>query len=299
MKATLDEMQVLIAVVDSGAVSRAAEQLGQTVSATSRSLARLEEKLQATLLHRTTRRLALTEEGDEFLRHARRIVAAAEMAEEALATRLETPSGLLRVDAPSPFMLHVIAPLVASYRTRYPRVTLELLSQDQISDLLERRTDVAFRFGRLGDSTLHARRLGSSRIRLLASPDYLATHGQPQSVEDLMQHALLGFGEPESLNHWPLPGHDGGHLHITPVLRASSGEMLRQLALDGAGIVCLSDFMTARDRAEGRLLPVLAAHTLEVGRAVHAVYYRNTTLSSRIQSFVDHVAAAMSEAGFE
>ena len=180
MKTTLDELQAFAAVVDGGSITAAAERLGQTVSGISRSLGRLEQKLATTLLRRTTRRLELTEEGGVFLARTRQILAAVDDAEEQMAARREQPAGRLRVDAATPFMLHVIAPLVESYRAAHPQVTLELHSNEGITDLIEHRTDVAFRIGPLRDSTLHARPIGSSRLRVLASPDYLARCGTPR-----------------------------------------------------------------------------------------------------------------------
>ncbi|RQR44935.1 MULTISPECIES: LysR family transcriptional regulator [unclassified Burkholderia] len=289
MKITLDELQAFAAVVDTGSITAAAQQLDLTVSATSRTLARLEEKLKTTLLRRTTRRLELTEEGRAFLQEARAIIESVENAEEQMLARREMPSGRLRVDAATPFMLHVIVPLVRGYRERFPKVDLELNSNEGIIDLLERRTDVAIRIGRLKDSTLHSRRIGNSRLRILASPAYIEAHGQPRKVEDLGKHTLLGFTQPESLNVWPILGADGEPSRIEPAIWSSSGETLRQLALEGAGVVCLSDFMTAQDREAGRLVQVLARQTLDVEQPINAVYYRNTAISSRIASFVDYM----------
>lgn len=299
MKITLDELQAFIAVVDTGAISRAAEHLELTVSAASRSLTRLEEKLQTTLLRRTTRRLELTEEGAEFLERARAIVGAVEAAEERMTARRQVPAGRLRVDAATPFMLHVIVPRVAGFRARYPQVQLELDSNEGIVDLIEKRTDVALRIGTLKDSTLHARPLGASRLRILASPAYLYRRGTPAAVEDLSGHVLLGFNRPESLNAWPLREASGGPLHVRPDLASSNGETLRQLALAGEGLVCLSDFMTAEDRREGRLVQVLAGETQDVRQPVNAVYYRNTALASRINCFIDYLIEALGTNRFD
>lgn len=296
MKTTLDEMLVLARVVDTGSITAAAEQLGQTPSGVSRALGRLEEKLAVTLLRRTTRRLELTEEGAAFLAQARRILASVEDAEEQMAVRRQQPAGRLRVNAASPFMLHVIVPLVAGFRARYPQIELELDTSDQIIDLLERRTDIAIRIGALRDSSLHARPLGAHRLRVLASPEYLARAGVPEHVADLAGHQRLGFTQPDSLNRWPLRTAGDDSWDASPQLRASSGETLRQLALEGGGIVCLADFMTARDRAEARLVPVLAAQTVDVRQPVHAVYYRNTALASRIGCFLAYVEATVREA---
>lgn len=290
MRTTLEEMQVLLAVVDTGALSRAADQLGVAVSAVSRALARLEEKLGVTLLHRTTRRLQLTEEGAAFVAEARGIVAATEAAEEHMRLRRQRPAGRLRVDSASPFLVHVVVPWLDGYRARYPDVQLELTSHEGIVDLLEHRTDVAVRIGPLADSSLHARRIGRSRLRLVASPAYLARHGQPETPAALAGHIRLGFTQPRSLNTWPVSDADGVPLIIEPDLAAASGEILLHMALAGLGIACLSDFMTARLRADGALVPVLPAFTQVTWQPIHAVYYRNTPLAARIASFVDYLA---------
>ncbi|RMX03034.1 LysR family transcriptional regulator [Corticibacter populi] len=293
MKVTFDELQTFLAVVDTGSLTAAAQQLGQTVSATSRLLARLEGKLQTTLLRRTTRRLDLSDEGCTFLQDARAIVAAVEQAEARMTQRRGQPSGPLRVDAATPFMLHVIAPLVQAYRARFPLVELALSSNEGFIDLLEQRTDVAVRIGALKDSTLRSRLLGRSRLRVLASPSYLARHGMPERPGQLDAHERLGFSQPESLNTWPLPGPGGLPLQVVPSMVSTNGETLRQLALAGAGIACLSDFMTWQDLAQGRLVQVLPQQTLVMQQPIHAVYYRNTAVSARIASFVDHLAGAI------
>jgi DNA-binding transcriptional LysR family regulator len=296
MKTTIEELVAFRTVVDAGSITAAADQLAQTVSGISRALSRLEQKLDTTLLRRTTRRLELTEEGAAFLQRTRAILEAIDDAEEHMAARREQPAGRLRVNAASPFMLHAIVPLVPAFRQLYPQISLELDTDDLPIDLLERRTDIAIRIGPLRDSTLHARPLGTHRLRVLASPAYLEAHGKPRKVSELAElagHVLLGFTQPESLNRWPLRGVHGDEWNITPTVAASSGETLRQLALAGVGIVCLSDFMTEADRASGALVQVLAKDTVDVRQPVNAVYYRNTQLSARITSFLDFLSQRM------
>lgn len=299
MKITLDELRAFATVVDSGSITAAAEQLEQTVSGISRSLGRLEAKLDTTLLRRTTRRLELTEEGAALLARARDILDSVEEAEEQMAIRRQQPVGRLRVDAATPFMLHVVVPRVAGFRERFPRVELELNSNEGIIDLLERRTDVAFRIGALKDSTLHARPVGSSRLRLLASPAYLERAGTPGCVADLAAHSLLGFTQPESLNQWPVRDPSGNPLHIRPAIASSSGETLRQLAIAGEGIVCLSDFMTREDQKAGRLVQLMPKATVDVRQPINAVYYRNTALASRITCFIDYMIASVAPGRFD
>jgi len=299
MKTTLDELQAFVAVVEAGSITAAAERLGLTISAASRTLARLEDKLQTTLLRRTTRRIELTEEGEAYLGHARAILAAVDDAEEQMAARRLRPVGRLRVDAATPFMLHVIVPLLEGFRARYPEVELELHSNEGIVDLIEKRTDVALRIGALRDSTLHARPIGTSRVRVLASPAYLARQGTPRTPDELARHVLLGFSQPASLNDWPLRAADGDIVHIKPAIASSSGETLRQMALADLGIVCLSDFMTRADRRAGRLVQLFADRTVEELQAVHAVYYRNTALASRIGCFLDYLVGTLGQRPFD
>ena len=203
--------------------------------------------------------------------------------------RRQKPAGRLRVDAASPFVLHVLVPLVPGFRQRFPEIELELHSSDHFIDLIEQRTDVAFRIGPLADSTLHARPMGRSQRRLVASPAYLQRHGRPRKPEDLRSHVLVGFTAPGSLNRWPLRHTGGTRLAIEPTVRASSGETVRQMALEGQGIACLSDWMTQRDREAGTLVQLLPASTAEEAQPIHAVYYRNTQLASRVTCFLDYV----------
>ncbi|VXB30561.1 Uncharacterized HTH-type transcriptional regulator YafC [Burkholderia sp. 8Y] len=297
MKTNTDELLVFVTVIDSGSMTAAAETLQQTVSGVSRTLTRLEKKLDATLVRRTTRRLQLTDEGELFLTRARAILAAMDDAEEALSRRRERPAGRLRVDAASPFMLHCVVPHVKAFAALYPDISLELTSNERIVDLLEQRVDIAIRIGALQDSTLHARALGSSRLRVLASPAYLAEHGEPRDVDELMRARLIGFTAPESLNDWPLcntrEGGDADFLSIEPAISASSGETIRQLAVDGGGIACLADFMTAADVKAGRLRPILHDALRDVRQPISAVYYQSTSMAARARAFLDFLASRL------
>jgi len=302
MKTSTDELLVFVTVIDCGSITAAAEKLGQTVSGVSRALTRLEQKLDTALVRRTTRRLHLTEEGEAFLRRARAILDALEEAEESVARGRERPSGRLRVDAASPFMLHCIAPHMTAFSALYPEIRLELTSHERIVDLLEQKVDIAIRIGALQDSTLHARALGSSKLRVLASPAYLAEYGEPATLDALRAHRLIGFTAPEHLNRWPLreggKGRKRGHarddaaprLKIEPSITASSGETLRQLALSGWGIACLADFMTAADVHENRLVPILGNLLVDERQPVNAVYYQSASLAGRVQCFLDFIA---------
>lgn len=174
---SIEALNAFVAVIDSGSFSAAAERLGQTTSAISRTVSRLEAQLGVTLMVRTTRRLDLTEEGSWFLERARGLLAGLQETEDLMAARLSQPAGLVRVNAARPVLNHMLAPLVPAFMEAFPLVRLELTGAETVVDLIGERADVAIRMGPLADSTLNARRLGSSRLRLLAAPEYLRLHG--------------------------------------------------------------------------------------------------------------------------
>jgi DNA-binding transcriptional LysR family regulator len=293
MKATSEDLTVFVSVVESGSITAASQSLGLAPSAVSRSLSKLEEKVGATLLNRTTRRMHLTEEGAFYLDHAREILQRMEDLEERLTWRLQMPMGRLRIHAASAFMLHAIVPHIGEFRGLYPHIELQLNTSELNIDLLAESTDIAIRVGALSDSTLHARPLGAVQMQMVASPEYLVRHGKPASVQGLGDHLLIGLTESESLNIWPVRDAEGKRVQVRPTLSASSGETVRQLALAGQGIACLANFLTAQDIADGRLVKLTLDAPNNGLQPVHAVFYRNSTLSIRIQCFLDFIQSRL------
>ncbi|MDP5291219.1 LysR family transcriptional regulator [Oceanimonas sp. CHS3-5] len=280
-----EDLEILLTVIDSGSLSAAARILDIQVARVSRALSRLEKELDCTLLNRTTRKLELTEEGRLFSDEVRRGLDRLARAEESLRALRGVPAGRLRVDAVTPFILHQLVP---GFRECYPQIELELVASENIIDLIERRTDLAIRIGDLQDSNLHARFLGRSPLHVVASPAYLKRHGTPQTLDALRHHQIIGFTDAPHLNRWPL----SSPVTVVPNLSSSSGETIRQLCLAGQGLALLSEFMIQDDLAQGQLVSVLAhcVITPNAREPVHAVYYRNTALSSRITVFLDYVA---------
>ena len=283
------------AVIDAGSFSKAPARLGQTPSGVSRTISRLEDHLGMTLMHRTTRRLQLTEEGGWLLGRARSLLADLANTELEAAARRSQPSGLVRVNAATPALDHLLAPLLPEFLDQYPLVQLELVSGETYVDLIEERADLAIRIGALPDSTLNARRLGSSRLRVLAAPAYLDKHGAPSSVDALKEHRTLGFTAPALLNTWPLRHAGGEGWTVAPSVTASSGETVRHLALAGAGVASLSDFLTRADVAAGRLVPVLEEASLPWTQPVWAVFYKQGSLAPRVAALVDFLARRLEE----
>ncbi|KJY82974.1 LysR family transcriptional regulator [Vibrio galatheae] len=287
MRTRSDDLAILLTVVDCGGFSAAAEVLDIQVARVSRAVGKVEKQLGVSILNRTTRRVELTLEGKQFVDSVRHGLDIIKQAEEDLVTRGELPKGHLRVDAASPFVFHQLVPLINEFQQTYPEIELVLTSNEGFVDLLEHRTDVAIRIGRLKDSTLHARTLGKSPLHIVASPDYLAKHGVPKSVSDLMQHQIIAFTAPKVLNQWPLKGFQA----LKPFISSGNGEAIRQLALTSNGIACLSGFMVQEDLNLGRLVSVLEHEKLRntERELVNAVYYKSSKVARRISAFIDFI----------
>ncbi|ELY3468865.1 LysR family transcriptional regulator [Cronobacter universalis] len=290
MKASSDELIIFVAVVESGSFSRAAEQLNLANSAVSRAVKKLEMKLGVSLLNRTTRQLSLTEEGERYFRRVQQVLQEMAAAETELMESRQTPRGLLRIDAATPVILHLLLPMIKPFRERYPEVTLSLVSSETFINLIERKVDVAIRAGTLTDSSLRARPLFTSYRKIVAAPDYLERYGVPATICDLKDHVCLGFTEPVSLNTWPVACEDGQLLEITPGMTSNSGETLKQLCLTGNGIACLSDYMIDKEIERGEVVELLAEYRLPVEMPFSAVYYSDRAVSTRIRTFIDFLS---------
>ncbi|WP_262029125.1 LysR family transcriptional regulator [Microvirga sp. Mcv34] len=284
------EMEVFVRAVDLGGFSAAARALRMTPSAVSKLIARLEARLGARLVNRSTRKLQLTPEGAAFYDRALRILADLDEAERN-ATSGATPRGRLRVNTSVPFGTHRLIPLLPDFLERHPEVTVEVTLTDAVVDLLEARADVAIRVGPLKSSQLVARKLGESRMMLVAAPSYLNRRGMPQSPENLARHNLLGFSFARQSNGWPFQDGNGHASAVVPTGNAqvSDGESMRLLVLAGLGISRLSLFHVGPDVAAGRLVPVLEAYNPGDTESIHAVYVGGGPLPARVRAFLDYL----------
>lgn len=287
MRTKSDDLTILLAVVDAGGFSAAAESLDIQVARVSRAVSKVENQLGVTILNRTTRRIELTDEGRQFVDSVRIGLIQLQKAEEDIISRGELPQGKLRINAASPFVFHQLIPLVQPFKQAYPDIELELTSNEGFVDLLERKTDIAIRIGALTDSTLYARPLGRSLLYIVASPDYLSRRGIPTKSSDLSQHDTIGFSTPKILNSWPLKGFTS----LTPILTSTNGETLRKLALSGSGIACLSGFMVKKDIEQGRLISLLETERVSHSdrEQINAVYYKSSSVAKRISAFIDFI----------
>ena len=284
------EMEVFVRVVDLGGFSAAARALRMTPSAVSKLIARLETRLGARLVNRSTRKLQLTPEGSAFYDRAVRVLADLDEAERSAAAGA-SPRGRLRVNTNVPFGTHYLIPLLPGFLERHPEVTVEVTLTDTVVDLLEDRADVAIRVGPLKSSQLVARKLGESRMMLVASPAYLTAHGTPQTPGDLARHNLLGFSFARQSNGWPFRDADGSASAVVPTGNAlvSDGESMRLLVLTGLGVSRLSLFHIGPDVEAGRLVPVLEAYNPGDTESIHAVYVGGGHLPARVRAFLDYL----------
>lgn len=287
------EMEVFVRVVETGGLSAAARALKLTPSAVSKLVSRLETRLGARLLNRSTRRLQLTPEGEAFFARSVRVLADIDEAErEVLAGA--APRGRVRVNSVVDLGGQFILPLVPAFLEQHPDVTLDIVLTDQVVDLLEERADVAIRMGALRSSNLTARKLGESRAVVVAAPDYLARRGVPTRLEDLADHHQLDFTFTRSVRNWPFRGPDGQVVHLPGAggVQVGDGASLRRLALAGAGLARMSVFAAAEDIRAGRLTPVLEAFNPGDRLEAHAVFVgQGGRLPARVRAFIDFLAA--------
>jgi DNA-binding transcriptional LysR family regulator len=284
------ELEVFCGVIDSGSFSAAGRSLGLTPSAVSRTLDRIERRLGARLLLRTTRALTLTAEGRAYLSAARRILADLDEAEQAIADQ-GSPRGRIRVSAAVSHGRLCIVPLLGEFVRRYPNIVIDIDLGDGVVDVAAGQADVAVRGGPLADSALTARRLSENGRTIVASPDYLARWGVPERPEDLHNHNCLNFSFRRAEPVWPFR-RDGVDfaLKVRGAIEANSGETLGQLALDGVGIARVGNFSLGDAIAEGRLVPLLEPFNPGDKEIFHAVFVGGANMPARVRIFVDYLA---------
>lgn len=285
------DMRMFVAVVDAGSISGAAERLEVAKSAVSRRLTDLEARLGAELLHRTTRRLGLTDSGRAFFERAQRILADLEEAEQAVSQAHGAIRGRLKVALPLSFGLLHLAGLINEFLSRHPEVEFDLDFNDRQIDLMQEGFDLAIRIARLPDSSLIARKLAPIRHALCASPDYLARHGTPARADDLASHAGLVYSNLANPGLWSYVRPDGqpGSVQVPVKLRANNGDFLCRAAIAGQGVILHPTFYLSDAIRTGELVPLLTDHAWPELNA-YALYPPTRHLSRRVRAFVDFLA---------
>ena len=288
----LTGMEVFARVASAGSLSAAGRALGMSQTMVTKHIAALEARLGVKLLHRSTRRISLTDAGRNYLEASERILADMSAADAVVAAERVEPRGVLRLNAPVSFGERQVAPLLAEFATLHPLVSVELGLNDRLVDLAEEGWDLAIRIGTLGDSSLIARRIAPSRTVVCAAPSYLKAHGVPRTVAALAQHNCLGYtlSRLAGVDRWTFGEKGDVVVKVAGNLRANNGDALRAAAVAGQGIIYQPTFMVADALRDGTLV-VLAFDqpTIQFG-GIYAVYLPDRNPPAKVRAFIDFIA---------
>ncbi len=294
------EIELFVQVAETGSLSRAAELLDLSNASASRHLAALEERLGVRLVERNTRRLYLTDTGQEFFQRARTILADLRDAESTVNAAALNPTGVLRVTASLSFSMHHIAPLLRQYTERYPNVTVHVEAANRYLDIIDNNIDVAIRNREYEpDSNITIRRLAGTRRILVAAPAYLSKHGVPRDIEDLHRHKLLIYTHANNPNELRFTrGDEQKTINVKGLLESNDGQILRAAALDGMGILVQPSYIVYDDVVAGRLVPMLDDWDLP-RLTVNLAYPSRKHLSAKVRTFIDFMAAHFEKMDYE
>jgi DNA-binding transcriptional LysR family regulator len=296
---SLSDIAVFVQVVDSGSFTIAAERLELSRSVISKYVSRLEDRLGARLLNRTTRRLSLTEAGRVLYEQSRQGLQQIESAQAEVSRLQESPRGTLRFNTPMSFGILHIAPLLPEFLQRYPDLSVDMSLDDRQVDLVEEGYDLAIRIAELPDSTLVARRLGPCRHQLCASPEYLQRHGIPRKPEDLRNHNAITFGYQDSPRVWRFVSPEGRVVAV-PVngsLKTNNSLVLREALLGSVGLTLTPSFVVGPDIRSGRLQSLLDNYR-KLELSIYAVYPQRRHLSPKVRAFVEFMAEKISDSPY-
>ena len=286
----LGDIVTYVRVVASGSFVAAANQLGVTPSAVSKSVSRLEESLGIRLLNRTTRSLSPTDVGSAFYARCQALITQLQDAEAEVVETRQRPRGRLRVDMPLTLAREYVIPALPRFLTQFPDVTLQLSFSDRLVDMVNEAIDIAVRVGELTDSRLVARRLWNPDVVAIASPDYLARRGTPQDPDDLKDHDCIRFFNPNTgrILEWAMI-RDGvlKQVSVSGRVLVDSPEALLETALSGAGIAPVMGFMSERPVAAGSLTRVLPDWRFAIERPVSALFVKDRHPTPKVQAFLD------------
>jgi DNA-binding transcriptional LysR family regulator len=284
-------MLVFTKVAKAGSFASAAKELGLSRAMATKHVMQLENGLGIRLLNRTTRNLSLTEVGMVYLERCLQILDEMEEMEIAV-TRLQTePRGTLKVNATPFFGAYHLAPAIAAYMEAFPEVNVELVLQAGYIDLIEEGFDLAIHLDEMRDSSLIARKLGSSQRIVCGSPQYFKKHGIPKTPDDLRKHNCLTNSSLPPRDQWQfsIPGGETTVVKVTGNMEANVADALRMAAINGLGLVLLPTYMVGQDIRKGRLSPVLTDY-VPAPLEIHAVYPHRKHLSAKVRTFVDFLS---------
>ena len=280
-------LRVFERVIALGSLTAAAKELGISLAATSKRLAALEMKTGLALVHRSTRKLTVTLEGETLYRHAQRILFELACAEEALMKQQQQVTGTLKITAPNSFGRHILLPLIGEFGHLYPDLKIQLLLSDEVKDFIADGLDLAIRYGELPDSSLVARLLLRNQRILCAADSYLDLHGVPANIQSLQQHRCIVIGQ-HADTEWRFTNEK---IHIKAHYLCNDGAAGHAMAVQGLGIVMKSYWDVAEDLSTGRLRQILP-DTATANAPIHLVYQKTQDLTPRVQVFTDFLRKA-------
>lgn len=291
------EMQTFVAVVDAGSFIKAADAMNMSKAAVSRYVLEMEARLGVRLLHRTTRRLSLTAEGQIFYSRAKELLADLEDAENEITEQSDNASGLLRINVPFTFGILHLAPLWGDFKAQYPKIKLDITLADRLVDLVDEGYDMAIRIAKLENSTLVSKRLASTRIILCASPAYLKEHGTPLHPKELASHKIISYSYWSPKDEWQFEGPQGlEKVKVNPEIYTNNGDTCRAVALAHHGIILQPSFLVGQDIIDGTLVELMPEFTsIELG--IYAVYPTRKHVSAKVRLLIDFLTAQLAKRG--
>lgn len=293
---SLTDIAVFVKVVECGSFTAAAERLSLSKSVVSKYVTRLENRLGARLLNRTTRRLSLTEAGRAFHERSQSGLQELEEAEAEVLRMQAKPRGTLRLNTPMSFGIMHVAPALPDFMKQYPEVSIDMNLDDRKVNVVEEGFDISIRIADLPDSSLVARRLGPCRHAIVAAPDYLGRYGTPSTPYELQQHNVITFRYQDTAHHWHFrsPGNETISVPVTGSIQMNNSLALREALLGGAGITRTPTFVVGQDIQDGRLQPILTDYeTLEI--SIYLVYPQRRHLSPKVRAFIDFFVERISD----
>lgn len=290
----LPTLPTFVKVVETQSFSKAAKLLGLTKSAVSKHIHALEDGLKVRLLNRTTRSLALTEEGELFYRTAAHLVEELLAAESQIASVHDRPSGVLKVNAPTSFGTMHLAPVITAFAAQYPEVQVEVTLTDRFVHIIEEGVDIAIRVASLTDSSLIARKIARCQMVMAASPAYLAKHGTPMHPDELINHRAIEYSYSDKSSELRYVDAAGkpAVAPINPTFRSNAAAMLKQAACDGLGVVYVPSFIVGDEIRSGKLVRLMPGVQPVNERNIYALYPHNRYMSTKVRLFSDAVAQA-------
>ncbi len=284
---SIADLEIFAKVVTAGSMSAAGRELDLSPAVISKRISHLETRLGTRLFHRTTRQLQMTETGRGFYERVVKILETVQEAEAFVSSGNDQPGGSLKITAPTAFSRLHIAPYLGEFIKEYPDLNIEVIATDLIVDIVRDSIDVAIRIAELDDSSLEARKLASCRRLFVASPAYLAEHGEPKSLGDLSSHSVLA----ENNTTWRLQGPDGPvSLKPSGSLKTNSSEIVQQATLAGCGIALRATWQVRDDLLSKRLIPILPQYREAPGIAVYAVYGCKQYVPAKLKVFLDFLS---------